>query len=96
MPSPSPGKLGVKTCVGTEAPLILPKAVQDRLKAQGKNPADPAVVREVYEGDVPPHHGQPSAGLLLDLDAGGLDVGRQQRGPVQGHGAPTSSWPTRR
>jgi hypothetical protein len=42
-------QVGVKTCVGTEAPLILPKAVQDRLKAQGKNPADPAVVREVYE-----------------------------------------------
>jgi hypothetical protein len=42
-------QVGVKTCVGTEAPLILPKAVQDRLKAQGKNPVDPAVVREVYE-----------------------------------------------
>ena len=79
-------QLGVKTCIGTEAPLIVPKAVQERLKAQGKNPADPAVVREVYEAHVPPHHGQPSAGLLLDLDAGRLDVGRQQAGAVQGHG----------
>jgi hypothetical protein len=43
-------RLGVKTCIGSEAPLTIPKAVQARLKAQGKDPADPAVVREVYEG----------------------------------------------
>jgi hypothetical protein len=42
--------MGVMTCVGTETPLIIPAAVQERLKAAGKNPADPAVVREVYEG----------------------------------------------
>ena len=42
--------LGVKTCVGTETPLTIPKAVQDRLKEQGKDPADPAVVQEVYKG----------------------------------------------
>ena len=42
--------LGIQTCVGTETPLTLPKAVQERLKAQGKNPADPAVVSDVYEG----------------------------------------------
>jgi hypothetical protein len=42
-------QLGVKTCLGTEAPLTIPKAVQARLKAQGKNPADPTVVRAVYE-----------------------------------------------
>jgi len=41
---------GVKTCVGTETPLIVPKLLQARLKAQGKNPADPAVVQELYEG----------------------------------------------
>jgi len=43
-------RLGVKTCVGTETPLVVPKLVQERLKAQGKNPADLQVVRELYEG----------------------------------------------
>ncbi|MEI8373601.1 MAG: hypothetical protein WCJ35_12310 [Planctomycetota bacterium] len=42
-------RLGVKTCIGTEAPLILPLALQKRIKAQGKNPKDPATVREIYE-----------------------------------------------
>ena len=41
--------VGVKTCVGTEAPIMMPKALKDRLTAQGKDPADPAVVQEVYE-----------------------------------------------
>ena len=48
--SASHAQLGVKTCIGTESPLILPKALRERLKAQGKNPDDPATVREVYEG----------------------------------------------
>jgi len=43
-------ELGVKTCIGTEAPLTFPKVLQERLKAAGKDPADPATVREVYEG----------------------------------------------
>ncbi len=43
------GKLGIKTCIGTETPLILPTPVKERLKAQGKDPASPAVVQEVYE-----------------------------------------------
>jgi hypothetical protein len=43
-------KLGVKTCVGTETPLIVPKLVQERIKAQGRNPADAAVTQELYEG----------------------------------------------
>lgn len=42
--------LGVRTCVGTETPLTIPKLVQERLKLQGKDPKDPAVVRELYEG----------------------------------------------
>jgi len=41
--------LGVKTCVGTETPLIIPTAVKERIKAMGKDPADSAVVQEVYE-----------------------------------------------
>lgn len=43
-------QLGVKTCVGTETPLIIPKQVQERLRALNKDPADVAVVRELYEG----------------------------------------------
>jgi hypothetical protein len=42
--------LGVKTCVGTEMPLTIPALVRERLKQQGKDPADPKVVQEVYEG----------------------------------------------
>jgi len=42
--------LGIKTCIGTETPLVIPTAVQERLKAAGKDPKDPAVVQEVYEG----------------------------------------------
>ena len=42
--------LGVKTCVGTETPLTIPTAVKDRLKEQGKDPADPAVVQDLYKG----------------------------------------------
>ena len=42
--------LGVKTCIGTETPLTIPELVQERLRAQGKDPKDPAVVRALYEG----------------------------------------------
>ena len=43
-------RLGVKTCLGTETPLIIPQVLRERLKKQGKDPASPAVVREIYEG----------------------------------------------
>jgi hypothetical protein len=43
-------RLGVKTCLGTETPLVIPTPVKQRLKAAGKDPASPAVVEEVYEG----------------------------------------------
>ena len=42
-------ELGVKTCVGTEAPMIMPKAVRQRLQQLGRDPNDQAVVRGVYE-----------------------------------------------
>lgn len=42
-------QLGVKTCIGTEAPMIMPKALRERLQQHGKNPDDPATVRDVYE-----------------------------------------------
>jgi len=43
-------QLGIKTCIGTETPLVIPTPVKERLKKAGKNPADPAVVQEIYEG----------------------------------------------
>jgi len=43
-------QVGVKTCVGTETPLVVPKLVQERLKALGQNPADRSVVQALYEG----------------------------------------------
>jgi len=42
--------LGVRTCVGTETPMIIPDAVKERIKSMGKDPGDPAVVRDLYEG----------------------------------------------
>ena len=43
-------QLGIQTCIGTETPLTVPSALKERLKAMGKDPADPAVVEELYEG----------------------------------------------
>jgi hypothetical protein len=43
-------RLGIKTCLGTETPLTIPAPVKERLKQAGKDPADPAVVQEVYQG----------------------------------------------
>jgi len=43
-------RLGIKTCIGTETPLVIPTPVQERLRAAGKDPKDPAVVQELYEG----------------------------------------------
>lgn len=42
--------LGVRTCVGTETPLTVPTLVKERIKSKGKDPNDPAIVRELYEG----------------------------------------------
>jgi hypothetical protein len=42
--------LGVKTCVGTETPLTVPAALRQRLEKKGKNPGDPKVIGELYEG----------------------------------------------
>jgi hypothetical protein len=43
-------QLGIKTCVGTETPLVIPKLLKERLTAADKNPADLATVQELYEG----------------------------------------------
>jgi len=42
--------LGVKICVGTETTLTIPDLVGQRLREEGKDPRDPAVVRELYRG----------------------------------------------
>ncbi|MEN6425901.1 MAG: malectin domain-containing carbohydrate-binding protein [Phycisphaerales bacterium] len=42
--------LGVRTCVGTETPLIVPDVVKERIRSKGEDPSDPGVVRELYEG----------------------------------------------
>lgn len=42
--------LGIKTCIGTETPLTIPKAVKERIKSQGKDPNAPGIVKELYEG----------------------------------------------
>ena len=44
------GALGVKTCIGTETPLVIPNLVKERIKSMDKDPSDPAVVQELYEG----------------------------------------------
>jgi hypothetical protein len=41
---------GVKTCIGTETPLIIPDPVKERLKSKGMDPSEPAVVQRLYEG----------------------------------------------
>ncbi|MGO8736838.1 MAG: malectin domain-containing carbohydrate-binding protein [Terriglobia bacterium] len=42
--------LNIKTCLGTEMPLIIPKKIREKLQSQGRDPSDPCVVEEVYEG----------------------------------------------
>jgi hypothetical protein len=42
--------LGVKTCVGPETPLTIPKALVERLKSKGLDPKNPAVIQSIYEG----------------------------------------------
>ena len=42
--------VGVKTCLGTETPLTIPPAVQQRLRAAGLNPADITTVEKLYKG----------------------------------------------
>jgi hypothetical protein len=42
--------LGIRTCVGTEAPLQIPAAVRERMTAAGMKADDPAALRDVYSG----------------------------------------------
>ena len=43
-------ELGIQTCVGTETPLVIPSQVKERLKKLGKDPDNPKVIREIYQG----------------------------------------------
>ena len=43
-------RLGVHTVVGTETPLKIPSALQERLREKGLDPAAPDTVRKLYEG----------------------------------------------
>jgi len=42
--------LGVKTCVGTETPLVVPELVKKHLAESGKDPNFSAKVKEIYKG----------------------------------------------
>jgi hypothetical protein len=44
------GNLGIKTCVGTEIPLVLPSQFINLLKEKGLDPESPAVRQRIYEG----------------------------------------------
>ncbi|MFH1070355.1 MAG: hypothetical protein V1794_12120, partial [Candidatus Glassbacteria bacterium] len=43
-------RLGVRTCVGTETPLVVPEVLAARLKKRGLDPADSTVALHLYEG----------------------------------------------
>ncbi|GAB4137781.1 MAG: hypothetical protein Fur0037_03090 [Planctomycetota bacterium] len=42
-------RLGIEVCIGTETPLAIPRALQDRLRSSGKDPFDPTTAGEIYE-----------------------------------------------
>lgn len=42
--------LGIRTCIGTETPLTIPKQVRQRLQQLGLNPTDTHTVRALYTG----------------------------------------------
>ncbi|HPO14168.1 MAG TPA: hypothetical protein PLI09_12045 [Candidatus Hydrogenedentes bacterium] len=43
-------RLGVKTCLGTEVPLGVPKELAARLETRGLREDDPEVIRNLYQG----------------------------------------------
>ncbi len=42
--------IGIKTCVGTETPLVVPKRLRERLAIEHKDVLDPKVISQLYEG----------------------------------------------
>lgn len=43
-------RLGIKTCVGTETPLMIPRALRDYLQSRGLDPEHTNTVRALYTG----------------------------------------------
>jgi hypothetical protein len=43
-------RLGIRTCIGTETPLTIPKPVREHLAQLGMDPADANTVRALYTG----------------------------------------------
>jgi hypothetical protein len=43
-------RFGVRTSAGMETPLTVPVLVQERLRKAGRDPKDPAVVKDLYKG----------------------------------------------
>ena len=43
-------QLGIRTCIGTETPLMIPKSLRARLAELGMDPADTNTVRALYAG----------------------------------------------
>ncbi len=43
-------RLGIKTAIGTELPLGVPKELAARLESKGMKPDDPSVIERLYEG----------------------------------------------
>ncbi|MBM3310354.1 MAG: hypothetical protein FJY80_02485 [Candidatus Aminicenantes bacterium] len=43
-------RFGVLTCAGMETPLTVPALVQERLRKAGRDPKEPAVIKELYKG----------------------------------------------
>ena len=87
-------RLGVKTSVGTETALTVPDLVKKRLADSGRDPKDPAVVKDLYKAMFERIAAAYPDRLLLVLDERRLDLGRRlarsdqggDHGP--GHGRP--------
>ncbi len=47
---PFAGGLGIKSCIGTEIPLVLPNQFIELLKKRGLDPESPQVRQRIYEG----------------------------------------------
>jgi len=43
-------ELGIRTCIGTETPLVIPRQVSRNLGSIGKDTTDPEVIQGLYEG----------------------------------------------
>ena len=68
-------RLGIKTCLGTETPLTIPDAGAAAAAGGGQEPGRPGRRAGALRGHVPADRADPSAGLLLALDARRLDLG---------------------